>query len=196
MSPSRSDSDKRTATGLGFVTNILLSPQNPENTQPMGFGKFMGLSTSSSSSQPRGIYRPPLGPGSSKADYAHGLDSPGPSTSSWSAPSYDRDDDAPPPYFPQGGSGVDDVGATDLKEPAPHKIRADAVYHPAPDWIHKPIEFNEDALLPLENYDVTIILDDSVSMLEKDSYHKSRWEQASNGSLSLSTHTHCRRSLV
>ena len=68
MAPSRRRSDKnRTAAGLGLVTSVLLSPQNPQHTTQMGIGKLFGLSSSagsSYSSQPQESYRPPLNNGS------------------------------------------------------------------------------------------------------------------------------------
>ena len=185
MAPSGSDK-KRTAAGVGLATSILLSPQNPKHTALMGFGKFFTLpstsSSSNNSSRPQASYRPPPGPGISKADYAYGLDSSDPK---WSAQNYPPcDDDAPPAYSPKKGSDHNDW-ATDSKMPAPQKPYESAAYSPSPSRIQAPTKFQgEDPLQQLKYYDIVIILDDSWSMTEIDRGSTiSRWEQVCDGTL-------------
>lgn len=176
---------KRTTAGLGLATSVLLSPQNPYHSTAMGLGRLFGRSTSSSStSRPQGSgNRPPLSPGSSKADYADGPDPYYSPTSKWPSKSYHVDgDDAPPPYRPGKGPDLNDYG-TDFK--APPKIRPDAAYPPAPTQVHGPVQsYGEDPLLPLKNYDMVIILDDSGSMMIADNRSGvSRWEQVCDSAL-------------
>ena len=183
MAPS--GSNKRTATGVGLATSVLLSPHTPNHTTVMGFGKFFTLpsssSSSNSSSRPQGSYRPPSSPGSSKVDYASGLGSSNASVPNWSTQSYDPcDGDAPPAYSPKKSDF--DGWVADLKIPEPHELRADTFYNPA-DY------GGEDPLLPLKYYDIVIILDDSHSMTARDNPQGiSRWDQVSNGSVHT-THT-------
>ncbi|KAF9651716.1 hypothetical protein BDM02DRAFT_526911 [Thelephora ganbajun] len=145
----------------------------------MGLGKFFksfsSSSSGSSSSRPQGNNRPPLGPGSSKADYAYGLNSSDPSTSSGLAQSHD----APPPYDPQDSSDFNNW-AMDSKLSTAHKVHADAVYRATPDRIHNLTDSRgEHPLKVLENYDIIIVLDDSFSMMIADNPSgRTRWDQA------------------
>jgi len=183
MGPSRPDKS-RTAAGLRLATSVLLSPQNPQHHTPaMGFGKFFGLSSSSSSgpssSRSQGNYRPPLGPGSSKTEYAYDLNQSGPSTSQGYSQGYYRNDqDAPPPYHPQVDPDPNDW-ASDSKTSVPRKSHRD--------WIRNLTgSGGEDPLQALFYYDVFIILDDSSSMLAVDNRGgRDRWTQVSDGSLPL-----------
>ena len=185
MGPSRSDKS-RTANGLGLITSVLLSPQNPQQTPTMGLGKFLGLSSGSGSSsqKSRGVPtddHPPLGPGSSKVDYAYGLNTHSPPTSSGLAQSYyDGGDDVPsgppPAYYPQDNSGFHDY-ATDLKMPDPRRFHLHT-----PDRIHKPTNsVGEYPLRALFAYDIVIIVDDSNSMMIADNLsRRTRWTQVSD----------------
>lgn len=185
MAPSRPNKSS-TVTGLGLVTSILLSPQNPQQTTTMGIGRFFGLSSSSgssSSSQPQAGYRPPLGPGSSKADYAQDLKSSGSPVSQWPAQGYHHGEDAPPAYFPQDRPERNDW-TTDFKAPLPPKVHTDVALYPAPSEIHSPGgSGGEDPLLALRNHDIVLVMDDSYSMTLVDNPGgRSRWDQVSNGS--------------
>ena len=184
MAPSRPDKSRTTA-GVGMVTSFLLSSQTPLHTPAMGLGKFLGISTSSSSSssssRPRGGDRPPLGPGSSKVDYAYGLNPPGPPTSLGLAHSYYHgDDDAPPAYSPQNSPNFHDH-AMDIKMPVPEANHSGGVHFPTP-AIDDPIDsMGESPLQALSNYHIVIILDDSHSMVVLDpGCKKTRWNQVSN----------------
>ncbi|KAF9782223.1 hypothetical protein BJ322DRAFT_204390 [Thelephora terrestris] len=135
----------------------------------MGFGDFkLRLSSrfGSSSSATQSPMSPcsPLGPGSSKADYAYGLDLYASPTSSAPAQSYyDGNHGPPPPYHPESGSGSKEW-PVDAKTPVP--------YNPTD-------SMGESPLKALEKHDIVIVLDDSHSMLVAD--HKSgrtRWDQA------------------
>lgn len=188
MAPSRSDKSQL-AAGLGLVTSALLSHQNPQHTTAMAFGNLFGRSSNPSSPtspRPNGSSRPPLGPGSSKLDYAYGLN---PSDPQWPSQSYNHGgDDAPPAYRPQGGSEFDDWATGSKKpekNPASHNTRTSAARIPAPDRIHIPTgSKEEDPLLALKNYDIVIILDDSFSMTIADNvYKRSRWDQVSSDSV-------------
>lgn len=185
MAPSRSDKSRTTA-GVGAVTSFLLSSQNPLHTPPMGLGHFLGFpsssSSNSSSSRPRGGDRPPLGPGSSKFDYAYGLNPPGPSTSPGLAQSFFQDhNDAPPAYSPQNGPGFNDY-ATDIKMPMPETTHTGMSHFPTPVANNALVDsMGEASLQMLVGYDIVIILDDSYSMLSRDkSSEKTRWDQVSN----------------
>jgi hypothetical protein len=168
------------------VTSFLLSSQNPLHTPEMGLGKFIGLSTSSSSksssSRTRGAQPPLLGPGSSKVDYAYGLNPPpGPSTSQGLAHSfYHGHDDEPPAYSPQKTPDFHDY-APDIKMPVPGATHTGMVDFPTP-HSHGPVDSTgESPLLMLAKFDIVVILDDSYSMVTKDIGARStRWEQVSN----------------
>jgi len=200
MATSLSDKN-RTAAGLGIITSVLLSPQNPLHTPPMKLTNFFGSSSasssSSSSSRSRAVDRPPLGPGSSKADYSYGLNPPGPSNAPGLSQSYFGGyDDAPPPYDPKGSPGPHDW-ATDHKMPEPEKSQTATAHFPTPDLIHRRMDSNgEDPLLALLPYDIVVVLDDSYSMTMADkmankTYGEIRWNQVSNDPPPpLSTHTH------
>jgi len=185
MAPSRSDKSRTTA-GVGAVTSFLLSSQNPLHTPPMGLGNFLGLpssfSSSSSSSRPRGGNPPPLGPGSSKFDYAYGLNPPGPSTSPGLAQSFFQGyNDAPPAYSPQNSPGFNDY-ATDVKMPMQETTHTGMAHLPTPVVDNTLVDSKGEASLQmLIGYDIVIILDDSYSMLDRDTPGgKTRWDQVSN----------------
>lgn len=186
MAPSRQDKSRTTA-GVGMVTSFLLSSHNPLYTPAMGLGRFFGSSTSSSSSsrspQPRGRNPPPMGPGSSKLDYARGLDSPtSPSTSLGLAHSYYHDDDAPPAYSPQKSSDFHDY-ATDTKMSTPGKTNTNAAHFSVPAPVDPgPIDSRgESPLKALSNRDIVVLLDDSGSMLIVDPVaNRTRWDQVSS----------------
>lgn len=197
MGPSRPDKS-RTAARLGLVTSSPLAPQNLKHTIAMGFGKFLGLSSSSGSTsrspQSRGIDGPQLGPGSSKADYAYGLNQSGPSTSSGLAAGYyNYQDDAPPAYYPQDGSDLHDW-STDHKMSTPEKTQTSMVNFSAPDDTWRPQNSaGEFPLRALSKYDIVLVLDDSYSMMIADNtIKKTRWDQVSNCPLARFARIHYR----
>jgi hypothetical protein len=177
MAPPGSDK-KRITTGLGLVTSVLTSPQNSPLTPTMGIGKFFGLSSSSNSNpnppRPQSL---PLSPGDSKSDYYYETS---PSKSSFkksSLQSYipDVPPPPPPPY-----ERDDKESARDSKSPASPEIYPYAVYRPEQILTSKKSN-GEDPLLELKRFDITIILDDSLSMTIADNPGgRSRWDQVSN----------------
>lgn len=185
MAPSHSDKSRTTA-GVGAVTSFLLSSQNPPHTPPMGLRNFLGLPSSSSSRssspRPRGGDPPPLGPQSSKFDYAYGLNPSGPSTSPGLAQSFfEGYEDTPPAYSQQNRPSFNDY-ATDNKMPMPGTTHTGMAHFPTPAINHTPVDpRGEASLRMLVGYDIVIILDDSYSMLNVDQgCTKSRWDQVSN----------------
>lgn len=176
-----------------MVTSFLLSSHNPLHTSAMGlnrfFGSFTSSSSSSKSSRPRGGNPPPLGPGSSKFDYAYGSSPPpSPSTSLGLAHSYYHGgDDAPPAYSSQNVPDFHNY-VTDTKVPRPEKTNTNAVHFPVPAPVDpNPIDSTgESPLRALSNRDIVVLLDDSGSMMIVDPVTKrTRWDQVSNYPLTL-----------
>jgi hypothetical protein len=154
-----------------------LTPESTTHTT-MGFGDFkLRLSSrfGSSSSATQSPMSPcsPLGPGSSKADYAYGSDlSASPISSAPAQSYYDGNHGPPPPYHPESGSGSKEW-PVDAKTPVP--------YNPTD-------SMGESPLKALEKHDIVIVFDDSHSMLVAD--HKSgrtRWDQVRTIHTPLST---------
>lgn len=123
------------------------------------------LSSSLTSERRPGCTRSPLGPGSSKADYAHGLNPYGTSTSRGLAQSYyDDDHDLPPSYSPPRSCARLDDRPAGVTTSTPYNSR------------YSSDSAGESPLKALENYDIVIVFDDSYSMLNKDR-GRTRWDQ-------------------
>lgn len=113
-----------------------------------------------------------LGPGSSKVDYARGLNPSSSSTSPGHAQTYYDDTyGAPPPYYSQNNPDSKESD-TDVKMSRPPATHTGAIYNPTDSRGESPLKV-------LENYDIVIILDDSYSMLVADGKgRRTRWDQA------------------
>lgn len=143
----------------------------------MGIGQIKSwLSSKSNSSSGSGRYpastRPPLGPGSSKADYAYGLNQSSSSTSPELAQGYyDGSFDLPPSYYSERDSDTKKWPAV-TNMPTSRTGKAGAVYNPID-------SMGETPLKALVNRDITVIFDDSWSMLTADGKgRRTRWDQA------------------
>ncbi|KAF9782211.1 hypothetical protein BJ322DRAFT_203505 [Thelephora terrestris] len=125
--------------------------------------------SSSSCSQQRPVLvntRSQFGPGSSKADYARGLNPSSPSISRGLAQSY-YDDDQPPSYSPGSVASCN------------HNQRLVGTNRSTPHNSYTPKDsMGESPLKVLENYDIVIVFDDSRSMLCTDRGRRTRWDQA------------------